>query len=146
MRTQLWVYHRHLVPRLPDSFGFGECVPVRPADNDGWSGYWWAENPIEAGSGENELVLIRRGNVARAKRGDRVNLYVPGLWGTPYITVFSDWMPRRGRGYFALYEGDVVPGYYIDSEWQLFRPHRQLEILTVREFRKRLAAFEAEQV
>ena len=144
MQTQLWVYHRDLTPRLPDSFGFGSCVPIRPADDDGWLGYWWAENPLDADFGENSPVLIRRGNVARAKRGDRVNLYVPGLWGTPYITTFSDWMPRRG--YFALYEGDVVPGYHIDNEWKLFRPNRRIEILTVREFRKRLAAWKAEQV
>ncbi len=140
MRKQLWVYHRDLTPRLPDSFGFGSCVPVRPADSDGWLGYWWALNEPNDES-ENELVLIRRGNVSRAKRGERVNLYVPGLWGTPYITTFSDWMPRRG--YFALYEGDVVPGYSIDGEWELFRPNRRIEILTVREFRKRLKAWEA---
>jgi hypothetical protein len=144
MQTQLWVYHRKLTPRLPDSFGLGSCVPVRPADDDGWLGYWWAENPVGAEFGENELVLIRRGNVSRAKRGERVNLYVPGLWGTPSITTFSDWMPRRG--YFALYEGDVVPGYYLDNEWELFRPHRRIEILTVREFRKRLDAWRAEHV
>jgi len=142
MRT-LWVFQRDLTPRLPDSFGFGSCVPVRPADNDGWPGYWWALNEPNDGF-ENELVLIRRGNVTRAKRGERVKLYVPGLWGTPYITVFSDWMPRRG--YFALYEGDVVPGYTIDGEWELFRPIRRLEVLTVREFRKRLAAWEPEHV
>jgi hypothetical protein len=71
-------------------------------------------------------------------------MFVPGLWGTPYITAYASWSPRRG--YFVLYEGEVIPGYGIDGEWQLFRPIRQLEILTPREFRKRLAAFEAEHV
>jgi hypothetical protein len=132
----LWVFQGDVTPKLPSSFGYGECVPVRPADSDGWRGYWWAENPADAEFGENLPVLIRARDVSRAARGERVDMFVPGLWGTPYITALDSLSPRRG--YFALYEGEVIPGYCIDGEWILFRPVRQLEILTPREFRKRL--------
>jgi len=140
----LWVFQSDVTPKPPASFGYGACVPIRPADSDGWQGYWWAEDPAEAEFGENSPVLIRARDVFRAATGECVDLFVPGLWGTPYITVFSDMKPRRG--YFVMYEGEVIPGYGIDGEWLLFRPIRQLEILTPREFRKRLAAFEAEHV
>jgi hypothetical protein len=145
MRAYLWVYQSGVTPKQPASFGFGACVPIRPADLDGWLGYWWAANPAEADSGENSPVLIRARDVFHAVNGDGVVMFAPGIWGTPYITVFSDWMPRHGRGYFAFYEGETIPGYNIDGEWELFRPIRQLELLTVREFRERLDAFEAEE-
>jgi len=140
----LWVFQSDVTPKPPASLGFGACVPVRPADSDGWQGYWWAENPAEAEFGENSPVLIRARDVLRAARGECVDMFVPGLWGTPYITAYDSWSPRRG--YFVLYEGEVIPDYGIDEEWQLFRPIRQLEVLTPREFRKRLDAWRAEHV
>ena len=136
----LWVFQSDVTPKPPASFGYGACVPVRPADSEGWLGYWWAENPTEAEFGENSPVLIRARDVYRAECGESVDMFVPGLWGTPYITAYASWSPRRG--YFVLYEGEVIPGYNIDGEWELFRPIRQLEVLTAREFRKRLASFE----
>jgi len=131
----LWVYQTDVTPKQPASFGFGSCIPIRPADSDGWQGYWWAENSAEAKFGENSPVLIRARDVLRAARGERVDMFAPGIWGTPYITAYASWSPRRG--YFVLYEGELIPGYTIDGEWELFRPLRQLEVLTVREFRKR---------
>ena len=134
---RMWSYQSRsdVVPRQPAAFGFGRCVPIRPAEEDGWRGYWWAENPAEAEFGENSPVLIRARDVIRAECGDCVDMFVPGLWGTPYITAYASWSPRRG--YFVLYEGEVIPGYGIDGEWQLFRPIRRVEVLTVSEFRKR---------
>ena len=133
--SYLWVYQAGVAPKQPASFGFGPCIPVRPADKDGWRGYWWAENPAEAEFGENSPVLIRARDVIRAECGESVEMFAPGLWGTPYITAYASSSPRRG--YFVLYEGEVIPGYDIDGEWKLFRPLRQVEMLTPREFRKR---------
>ncbi len=103
-------------------------VPVKPARPE-WRGYWWAESTEPETKGA--LFLIETADVERARSGQRVDTYRPGLYGCTdpsdlllYIESFTGGLTPDDDWFVALYEGRILhqaDGYVVFEPIQLLQ-------------------------
>jgi hypothetical protein len=122
-----------------DSYGCAE--PSESADSDGWSGYWWAYHYHPGGYVDySTLFLIQESDVEKARDGEQVDIYVPGLFGCKRSSGLLAYIEQIGGAddgmYVALYEGHEYPEYRAD-DGDVFGPVRLLAIYPAMEWQAR---------
>lgn len=124
---------------------YSRVVLDRPADEEGWSGYWWAW-VIDAATGRpdyGEDYLVRSEDVTAAQAGEEIDVYLPGLCGTTSLSALHAYVEEQVGGvdsdaYVAVYEGELVTTVW---DGVVFAPSRLVEIYPASELPK-LAAEE----
>ena len=126
-----------------DSYDMVE--PSEPADEDGWSGYWWAYQYAPSISGRirpdySVAFLIRAEDVEKARDGDQVDIFVPGLFGCEDVSGMLAYIHQLGwvhdNQFVCLYEGDEYPEYEAD-DGSVFGPRRLLAAYPAKEWLER---------
>jgi hypothetical protein len=127
----------------PSWDGIAEVLPDEPASPD-WPGYWWAELADRRLHGE--WFLIREADVERARAGDEVDIFVPGLYGCDCPADLLSYIESQVGGvseddglYVALYEGKVQHRLHSD-DGIIFTPLRLLEVTPAHEWVRQVRA------
>jgi hypothetical protein len=128
--------------------------PSEPADSDGWDGYWWANRAefvdYDSLRAVDELdFLIRTEDVEKARGGEAVDIYVPGVFGCPRVGDMTAYIHQAGGvdndQFVCLYEGDEYPEYEAD-DGSVFGPRRLLAAYPAREWLERAERGEFDEV
>ena len=107
----------------------------RPADPEGWSGYWWVTDPRDRQSrlvkAEDVPVILQAGD-----RGKDIDVFVPGLYGCDTPEGLADYIIRQVGGvgdgdWVAVYEGVEIDHA---EDGVVFKPSRLLRVLPAQEF------------
>jgi hypothetical protein len=129
----------------PSWDGYGIVVPYQPADEDGWEGYWWANRAeiVDCDSlrAVDELdFLVRAENVEKARDGEEVDFYVPGVFGCKDASAMLAYIEQAGAvdddQFVCLYEGNEYPEYEA-FDGSVFGPVRLLAVYPAREWQER---------
>ena len=119
--------------------------PSVPADSDGWDGYWWAYKYAPSISGKmrpdySVAFLIRAEDVKKARDGEIVDIYVPGIFGCEDASAMLAYIHQLGwvhdDQFICLYEGDEYPEYEAD-DGSVFGPRRLLAAHPAKEWLER---------
>jgi len=119
--------------------------PSEPADSDGWEGYWWAYLYAPSISGKMRPdysvdFLIRAEDVEKARDGEQVDIYVPGLFGCKRVGDMIAYIEQLGGvhedQFICLYEGHEYPEYRAD-DGEVFGPIRLLAAYPASEWLER---------
>jgi len=119
--------------------------PSEPADADGWEGYWWAYRYAHTISGNirpdySVAFLVRAEDVEKARDGEMVDIFVPGVFGCKDASAMVAYIEQVGGvddGQFVcLYEGREYPEYRAD-DGDVFGPIRLLAAYPAREWLER---------
>ena len=119
--------------------------PSEPADADGWDGYWWAYRYAPSISGKmrpdySVAFLIRAEDVKKARDGEMVDIYVPGIFGCKDASAMLAYIEQVGGAdndqFVCLYEGDEYPEYEAD-DGSVFGPRRLLAAYPAKEWLER---------
>jgi len=119
--------------------------PSEPADADGWDGYWWAYRYSPSISGKmrpdySVAFLIRAEDVEKARDGESVDAFVPGIFGCKDASAMLAYIEQVGGvdndQFVCLYEGDEYPEYEAD-DGSVFGPIRLLAAYPAREWLER---------
>jgi hypothetical protein len=95
-----------------DSHAMAE--PSEPADEDGWDGYWWAYKYAPSISGSfrpdySLAFLISAEGVAKARDGEAVDTFVPGVFGCKDASAMLAYIEQAGAvdddQFVCLYNG-----------------------------------------
>ncbi len=120
----------------------GMVEPSEPADEDGWNGYWWAYKYAPSISGKmrpdySVEFLIRAEDVEKARDGEQVDIYVPGLFGCKDASAMIAYIEQVGGvdndQFICLYEGHECPEYQAFDGF-VFEPRRLLAAYPAREW------------
>ena len=147
MKTKIFRYQG--TPKMekhPSWHLYGRARPLEPADADGWGGYWWAEVEFDAISvtGElmtytsDELYLVRAQDVERARAGEEVDLFVPGLFGCTDPLALLNYIESNAGGvdddmFVVIYEGVLLHDYDVaDESAFVFQPVRVVRVYDAR--------------
>jgi hypothetical protein len=127
--------------------------PSEPADEDGWDGYWWAYLYAHSISGKirpdySVPFLIRAEDVEKARDGEMVDTFVPGVFGCKDAAEMVAYIHQVGGvdddQFICLYEGDEYPEY--DAyDGSVFGPSRLLAAFPAREWLERAERGEFEE-
>ena len=129
----------------PSWDSYDTVEPSQPADEDGWEGYWWAYRYSPSISGNfrpdySVPFLIRAEDVEKARDGEQVDIYVPGLFGCKRAPDLLAYIEQIGGVdddmHVILYEGREYPEYRAD-DGDVFDPIRLLAIYPAREWLER---------
>jgi hypothetical protein len=127
--------------------------PSVPADEDGWDGYWWAYLYTPSISGKmrpdySVPFLIRAEDVEKAREGDSVDIYVPGVFGCKDASAMIAYIHQAGGvdndQFVCLYEGDEYPEYEAD-DGSVFAPRRLLAAYPASEWLERAESGEFDE-
>jgi hypothetical protein len=123
----------------------GTVVPYQPADEDGWEGFWWANRAefvdYDSLRAVDELdFLIRAEDVEKARAGDQVDIYAPGLFGCEDASAMVAYIEQVGGidddQFVCLYEGREYPEYEA-FDGVVFGPIRLLAAYPARDWLER---------
>jgi hypothetical protein len=126
-----------------DSHAMAE--PSEPADEDGWDGYWWAYKYAPSISGSfrpdySLAFLISAEGVAKARDGEAVDTFVPGVFGCKDASAMLAYIEQAGAvdddQFVCLYEGNEYPEYEA-FDGSVFGPVRLLAVYPAREWQER---------
>jgi len=129
----------------PSWDSWGTVVPYQPADEDGWSGYWWSNRAefvdYDSLRAVDELdFLIRAEDVEKARGGEAVDIYVPGVFGCKDASTMVAYIEQVGGvdddQFVCLYDGDEYPEYEAD-DGSVFGPRRLLAAYPAKEWLER---------
>jgi len=119
--------------------------PSEPADSDGWEGYWWAYLYAPSISGRmrpdySVAFLIRDQDVEKARDGEKVDIFVPGIFGCKDASSMIAYTHQLGwvddDQFVCLYEGDEYPEYEA-FDGSVFGPTRLLAACPAKEWLER---------
>jgi hypothetical protein len=119
--------------------------PSEPADKDGWDGYWWSYQYTTSVSGKlrpdySLAFLIRAEDVEKARDGEKIDIYVPGVFGCKDASAMVAYIEQLGwvddDQFVCLYEGDEYPEYEAD-DGSVFAPVQLLAAYPAREWLER---------
>ena len=119
--------------------------PSEPADEDGWSGYWWSNRAefvdYDSLRAVDELdFLIRAEDVEKARGGEAVDIYVAGVFGCKDASTMVAYIEQVGGvdddQFVCLYDGDEYPEYEAD-DGSVFGPRRLLAAYPAKEWLER---------
>jgi hypothetical protein len=119
--------------------------PSEPADADGWEGFWWANRAefvdYDSLRAVDELdFLIRAEDVEKARDGERVDTFVPGVFGCKDASAMLAYIEQVGGidddQFVCLYEGREYPEYEA-FDGSVFGPVRLLAAYPAREWLER---------
>jgi len=120
-------------------------VPLQPADKDGWEGYWWANRAEfvdydRLRTIDNLDFLIRAEDVEKARDGETVDIFVPGIFGCKDASGMIAYIHQVGGvgddQFVCLYEGEEYPEYEA-FDGTVFGPIRLLAAYPAREWLER---------
>jgi hypothetical protein len=129
----------------PSWDSYGTVVPCQPADEDGWEGFWWANRAelidIDRVRVVDELdFLIRAEDVKKARDGDAIDIFVPGIFGCKDVGAMIAYIHQAGGvdddQFVCLYEGREYPEYEA-FDGVVFDPIRLLATYPAREWLER---------
>jgi len=119
--------------------------PSEPADADGWDGYWWAYRYAHSISCKfrpdySVPYLIRAEDVEKARDGEAIDTFVPGLFGCKRTGDMIAYIEQVGGvdddQFVCLYDGDEYPEYEAD-DGSVFGPRRLLAAYPAKEWLER---------
>jgi hypothetical protein len=161
MRYQLFRYqHTPSLEKGPSLHAYSAARPLEPAKGEGWRGYWWAQgifttpHPVTGELREmasEELYLIRSSDVKRARRGEEVDLFVPGIYGCLDPYALHDYVERCVGGadddaYVVVYEGIILDEYHVLDEYaDVFQPIRVVRVYNARRWMEYDEGWEEEE-
>jgi hypothetical protein len=153
-KTKFWRLQNLAESQCEPSWNnYNMVEPSEPADEDGWSGYWWAYRYTHSISGKfrpdySVPYLIRAEDVEKAQDGDQVDTFVPGLFGCKDVSgmlAYIDQIGGVGEDQFVcLYEGDEYPEYEA-FDGSVFGPRRLLAVYSAKEWVERAERGEFEE-
>jgi hypothetical protein len=122
--------------------GVAEVVVDEPADD--WPGYVWAQ--LAEPHARGHWYLIRDVDVERAREGEFVDIFVPGLFGCDHPADLLGYIESQVGGvdegddlYVALYEGELV---YHDAadDGVVFQPLKLVDVTLAHEWVRTMRA------
>jgi hypothetical protein len=129
----------------PSWDSYDMVVPYQPADEDGWEGFWWANRAefvdYDSLRAIDELdFLVRTEDVEKARAGNSVDIFVPGLYGCERATDLVAYIDQIGGidddQFICLYEGHEYPEYQA-FDGAVFGPVRLLAVYPAKEWLER---------
>ena len=130
----MYFYRYQYTPNFefhPSAHLYTKVEVDRPADEEGWAGYWWAW--VMDGYGRidySEDYLIRAEDVPAAQAGENVDVFVPGLCGAASLAALYSYVEEQVGGidadaYIAVYEGKLVTTVW---DGVVFTPRRLVAV------------------
>jgi hypothetical protein len=137
----------------PSWNSYAQVKPSHPADEDGWEGYWWAHRVVPTSIDRvrvdyNLDFLIRAEDVEKARDEERVDVFVPGLFGCEDVDSMIAYIHQIGGvdedQFVCLYEGYEYPEYRA-FDGVVFGPVRLLAAYPAMEWLERAEQGEFEE-